>query len=87
MLRGDFICTAELLLVGYNQLVTDALYVLLKIRFLVVVVTLVIVIVIHVEIGLGDAQGCVVAGNVQALAMHLDGLHGQVAQRLIRALK
>ena len=46
-----------------------------------------IVIVIHVEIGLGDAHGRVVAGDVQALAMHLDRLHGQIPQRLIRALK
>ena len=46
-----------------------------------------IVIVIHVEIGLGDAQGRVVTGDIQALAMHLDRLHGQIPQRLIRALK
>ena len=48
---------------------------------------IILVIFIHIEIVLGDAHRRVVTRDIQALAMHLNCLHGQVPEGLIRALQ
>ena len=48
---------------------------------------IILIILIHIEIVLGDTHRCVVARDIQALAMHLNCLHGQVPEGLIRALQ